>query len=721
MHLTKFAVLGAGTMGAQIAAHLANAGFEVYLFDLKKDGKNLAEAGKARLLKIDPAPLALNSFADFIVPKNLEEDLEYLKECDLVIEAILEKLDLKEALYKKIAPYLNDQAILASNTSGLSIEKLSSVLPKSLEGRFLGMHFFNPPRYLPLVELIPHSKTKPVLLNELETFLTSYLGKQVVRAKDTPNFIANRLGVFGLLTTLEYAEQYNIPLEVVDELTGKLIGRPKSATCRTLDLVGLDVLEHVVATMDASLPAWLKGLIEQGALGAKTKKGIYEKTQEGLMVFDLKTHGYRKADQKANVDFVKALKKEKLIGIWPSLKDNPLPEAQFLYHLFTDFFAYASEHFAEISGSTLEVDRALKYGFGWQQGIFELWQTLGLPNYPKSHDQLPEHLSLPVYARQKVPMHPKIVYENEGAYAWEHEGALILSFKTKLGTIGDPVLEALNKARELAEQFYQGLVIWQKGQENFSAGADLMNLAGKFMMGGPEALNETLTLFQNTVLSMRYSKVPVVAAVRGYVLGGGCELAMHSHRVVAHLETYMGLVEVGVGIIPGASGSKEMALRASKTQNPKESLLKYFKQTGMAEVAKSAYQAIEMGYLRNSDVVVMHPDELLFLAMQEINALAARPFVPARQELIPVQGLPAFGNMMGMVANLKAGNFASDYDVFIAEHLANILSGGQIDPAEVDAAWLLHLERKVFLELVQQDKTQARVQYMLETGKPLRN
>lgn len=720
MHFTKFAVIGSGTMGAQIAAHFANAGFCVYLFDLKKDGENLATLGKARLFKIDPQPLASKQFADFIYPENLDDDLALLKDCDLVIEAVLEDTDLKEKLYSKIAPHFGEHTVLASNTSGLSIEKLGHVLPKAMQSRFLGMHFFNPPRYLPLVELIPHSKTKPELLDALETFLSSNLGKEVVRAKDTPNFIANRLGVFGLLATLKYAQELDIPLEVVDELTGKLIGRPKSASCRTLDLVGLDVLEHVVATMKAKLPDWMSGLIKQGFLGAKTKKGIYEKTKEGLMVFDIATKQYRLASKKANSDFVKALKQNKLVGLWPSLKDNPLPEAQFLYRLFSDFFAYASEHLDEISGSTIEVDRALKFGFGWKQGIFELWRELGLPHYPKK-DQLPEHLSLPVYARQKVPSSPKIVFENEGAYAWEHEGVLVLSFKTKLGTIGDPVLEALNKARELAEQSYKGLIIWQKGEENFSAGADLMNLAGKFMLGGKAALEETLSHFQNVVFAMRYSKVPVVAAVRGYVLGGGCELAMHTHRVVAHLETYMGLVEVGVGILPGASGSKEMAYRASKSQNPKESLLKYFKQIGMAEVAKSAYQAIEMGYLRDSDVVVMNPNELFFVALQELNALAAKPFVPVREEKFEAQGLPAFGNMMGMVANLKAGNFASDYDAFIAEHIAEILAGGKIDPQLVDSAWYLHLERKGFLELVEQDKTQARVQYMLETGKPLRN
>lgn len=753
MHLNQFAVIGSGTMGAQIAAHLVNAGFSVYLFDLKKDGINLADAGKARLLKTDPEPLASKSFMQFISPKNLEDDLECLKECDLIIEAVLEDLDLKEKLYNKIAPFLSQSAILASNTSGLSIEKLGSVLPKGLQSRFLGMHFFNPPRYLPLIELIPHSHTEPALLDALEIFLTSYLGKQVVRAKDTPNFIANRLGVFGLLATLYHAQSLDIPLEVVDQLTGKLLGRPKSATCRTMDLVGLDVLAHVVETMDRELiqdpwhefyhlPEWLNGLIEKGALGAKTRKGIYEKTPEGLKVWDTAQNSYRLANQKANADFIKLLKDKKITGLWPSLQDNPLPEAQFLFRLFRDLFAYSAYHLDEISDSMTEVDRALRYGFGWNKGVFEIWQDTGWENVIKILEQdtglakvvLPawiknpadkakasQHLNLPVYQSQQVPASPKIIFENEGAYVWEHEDALVISFKTKLGTIGDPVLEALTKARELAEAAYKGLIIWQKGQDYFSAGADLMNFAGKFMLGGAAALEETLTAFQNTILSMRYSKVPVVAAVRGYVLGGGCELAMHSHKVVAHLETYMGLVEVGVGIIPAGCGSKEMALRAAQSQNPAASLLKYFKQIGMAETAKSAYQAKEMGYLRASDVVVMHPDRLLYVAKQELDALAAQPFMPVREEKIAVQGLPAYGNMMGMLTNLQAGHFASDYDAFIVDHLAEVLSGGKIEPQQVDAAWMLALERKAFLTLVQQDKTQARVQHMLETGKPLRN
>ena len=718
MNPTQIAVIGSGTMGAQIAAHCVNAGLSVYLFDLKKDGVNLAIAGKARLAKLDPEPLASKTLMDFIVLKNLEDDLDCLRHCDLIIEAISEEMHLKADLYKKIAPYLNNQACLASNTSGLSITKLAQHLPEKLQPRFLGMHFFNPPRYLPLVELVPHAQTDAQLLNDLETFLVSKLGKEVVRAKDTPNFIANRLGVFSLLSTLKHAVELNIPLEVVDELTGKLIGRPKSATCRTLDLVGLDVLAHVVKTMGAALPDWLQGLIDQGALGAKTKKGIYQKTPAGLLVWDIATKAYRPATQKANAEFTHALKTAGMSVTYQGLEKNPLPEAQFLYRVFKDLFAYAHAHLAEISDSRTEVDRALKFGFGWKQGVFELESAIHETKHP---EKTPEHLNLPVYQRQKFIAEPHIVYENEGAYAWEHEGALVLTFKTKLCTISDLVLEALNQARELAEKSYKGLIIWQRESEHFSAGADLMNLAGRFMLGGAPALDEILRLFQSTILAIRSAKVPVVTAVRGYVLGGGCELAMHSHKVVAALETYMGLVEVGVGIVPGAGGSKEMTLRASKSNNPKEKLLQYFKQISMAETAKSAYQAKEMDYLRESDVIVMNPNELLYVATQELNALVAQPFVQMREEPIKVQGLPAWGNMMGMIENMKMGGFASEYDALIASKVAGILSGGAIDPGAVDANWQLRLEREAFLSLVQEDKTQARVQHMLETGQPLRN
>ncbi len=721
MKLNRFAVIGSGSMGAQIAAQLSNAGFSVFLFDLKKDDTNLALLGKAKLLKIEPPPLATAAFADFIFPKNLDEDLDCLTSCDLVIEAVLEEVSIKRQLYQKIVPFLGDHTMLSTNTSGLSIAGLARDLPVNVQARFLGMHFFNPPRYLPLVELIPHSHTDSALLDVLETFVVSHLGKEVVRARDTPNFIANRLGVFGLLTTLKYAEAFNIPLEVVDELTGKLIGRPRSATCRTADLVGLDILAHTVATLEETLPSWLQDLIRAGALGAKTKKGIYEKTPEGLNVWDIKTHTYRPATRRADPGFVKALKHEKLKGMWASLKENPLPEAQFLYHLFTDFFAYSSAHLNEISGSTLEVDRALKFGFGWEQGIFELRQALGLPNYPAGKETLPLHLSLPIYRRQSVPASPKIIFENEGAYAWEYQDALTLTFKTKLGTINEAVLHALTEARERAESAYQGLIIWQKDQTHFSAGADLMTLASQFMAGGTEALDKILSLFQHTFLSLRYAKVPVVAAVQGYVLGGGCELAMHTHCVVAALNTYMGLVEVGVGIIPGGGGCKEMAYRASQARNPAATLLRYFKQIGMAETAKSAYEAKDMGYLRETDVVMMNPNELLYVAHAELAALAAKPFTPPREETIPTQGLAAFGNMQGMILNLKAGGFASDYDATIASALAEVLAGGKMNPTSVNAEWMFQKERTAFLNLVQNAETQARVQHMLETGKPLRN
>lgn len=731
-----FGVIGSGTMGAQIAAHLANAGFEVFLFDLQEAGLNKADAALVRLRKMEPAAFAMPALSQYVHARNLEEDLPDLKKCDLVIEAIPEVLSLKQALYQKVIPFLGEQALLASNTSGLSIHALAQHLPEAVQPRFLGMHFFNPPRYLSLVELIAHDKTDPALLDQVESFLTSYLGKDVVRAQDTPGFIANRVGVFGLLMSLHYAQELGLGFEVVDQLTGPLIGRPKSATVRTLDLVGLDVLGHVVSTLYRELsddpwhrfyvlPEWMRGLIQEGRLGAKTRAGIYKKTPEALMVWDPALKHDRVADQKADVNFVAALKKEGLVKMWKSLAVDPSPCAQFLYRLFSDLFTYAAFHVKAIAGSTIEVDRALRFGFGWKQGIFELWQAIGVDampvKFPFQYSQLPVHLSLPVYERQKMPHSPQVVFQNEGVDVWEHEDLLVLSFKTKLGTISNAVLEGIHQAQSLAEDRYTGLIIWQRKEEHFSAGADLMGLAEQYMLGGKEALQATLSQFQQTVLGLRACRVPVVAAVRGYVLGGGCELAMHTHQVVAALETYMGLVETGVGLIPGACGSKEMVQRASQSAAPAETLLRYFKQIGMAEAAKSAYEAREMGYLRETDRIVMNPNELFYVAIQSVRALAAQPFVPPRSAPIVVQGRPLYGNMLAMVENLKVGQFISEFDAHIAERLAYVMTGGAIDPQPVDPALLLQLEREVFLGLVEMPQTQARVEHLLKTGKPLRN
>jgi 3-hydroxyacyl-CoA dehydrogenase len=780
-YITKAAVLGAGTMGAQIAAHFANAGIAVVLFDLPTEGKNpnaLSEKAIANLKSLQPSPIAVDSVLAAITPANYQTDLDKLKDCQLVIEAVAEKLELKRELYHKITPYLDQQAILASNTSGLSVNALVQTLPEALRPRFVGMHFFNPPRYMALVELIAAETTQATLLPAIESFLVSTLGKAVIYAKDTPNFIANRIGVFAMLVACHYAEQFNLPLEVVDKLTGPAIGRPKSATFRTADLVGLDVFSHVVATMTEQLksdpwghfyqvPAWIKNLIAQKALGEKTKKGLYTKTDKGLAALDIKSGQYRAADQKANKEVLGLLKEKEAGKRLAAIRNHSHPEAQFLWAVFREVFIYSAHCLADIADNARDVDLAMHYGFGWQEGPFTTWHNAGwqqvaswvkedinagkclskasLPvwveqiasiyneqgAYAPKTNQYRARRQLPVYQRQLFHMavpgevfnEGETLYENDGVRLWtQGDNIGIISFKSKMNTMGDAVLDGIRESIKVAEAKLKGLVIWQRHGEHFSAGADLMQFAEQFLEGGAESLGKSLQKFQHTVLGVRYSKVPVVAATKGYVLGGGCELMMHCHRVVAALESYIGLVEVGVGIIPGGGGSKEMALRASQSLEPEKALQKYFKNIAMAEVAKSALQAKDMGYLRDSDVVLFNPDELLYVAKQQVNALAASNFRPVLAPKIPVLGRNAAATIETFVVNMKAGGYASDYDYTIAKQLAEIMTGGNLDAGSVvDEDWYLRLERKVFLNLVQQEKTQSRVQHMLETGKPLRN
>jgi 3-hydroxyacyl-CoA dehydrogenase len=783
-HIQKVAVLGAGVMGSQIAAHFANAGFTVLLFDLN----DAAVGSIQRLAKLDPLPLAMPEFAQRLKPCNYQNDIALLKDCDLVIEAVAEDLSIKDQLYQQIAPHLKPSATLATNTSGLSITKLASVLPPALKPRFLGMHFFNPPRYLPLVELIPHAQTDSLITLELKDFLSRFLGKQVVSAHDTPNFIANRLGVFGLLMTLHHAARLNISFEMVDQLTGKLLGRPKSATLRTLDVVGLDIFAHVVATMQNdlpqdpwhayfALPEWVNVLIQNKALGQKSGKGIYQKTDKGLLVLNPKAHEYE-AVKKPHSKILKELKASKWQKLWPSLAARKEPEAQFLYAVFRDLFHYTAYHATSISDNVRDIDTAMRCGFAWSEGVFESWQAIGwqkvitLINEDIKSNKALAQVALPKWvtkiegayqnnkayapssktwidpkpsARQPFPMLVgqvapalDIVFENASAVIYTYpepprpakqdkraaeptKPILVISFKTKLCTINQEVLVALNKAVELAEKKYLGLIIWQKDSENFSAGADLLTLATQFELGGVVALEAVLTQFQNTMLRIRYAKVPIVTAVRGYVFGGGCELMMHSHKTVAALESYIGLVEVGVGLIPGAGGTKEMALRASVSDNPEKNLQQYFKQIGMAEVAKSAYQGQAMGYLRADDIVVMNPYEILFMAQQAIKKMTEQAFEARKPEMFNAQGIPAYANIMAAITNLELGHFASEYDAIIAEKLAHVITGGGVDPSMVDEAWMLRLERQAFLSLVIDRRTQARVAQMMRTGKPLRN
>ncbi|WP_255990322.1 3-hydroxyacyl-CoA dehydrogenase/enoyl-CoA hydratase family protein [Chitinolyticbacter albus] len=787
VHIRRVAVLGAGVMGAQIAAHLVNAGIETVLFDLpakEGDANGIVLKAIDNLKKLKPAPVMSAMRAELIQPANYGSDLELLASCDLVIEAIAERLDWKLDLYHKIAPHLAPHAILATNTSGLSIQKLADGVPGSLQSRFCGIHFFNPPRYMYLVELIPLAKTDAALLDNLESFLVTRLGKGVVRAKDTPNFIGNRIGVFSMLATIHHAEQFGIRFDVVDDLTGPRMGRPKSATFRTADVVGLDTFAHVVKTMTDNLqgdpwaayytiPGWLTALIEKGALGQKTKAGIYKKDGKAILVLDPKAGDYVPSGQKGSDEVKAILKVDDPAEKIRQLRASNHPEAQFLWACLRDVWHYVATLLPTIADSARDIDFAIRWGFGWKQGPFELWQAAGwkavaeavaadiaagksmanstLPawvgqvdgvhapagSYSVAQGKLVGRSMLPVYGRQLYPPqlvgeaepdYGETVFENDSVRLWLPPAAPdvpVLTFTTKAHAIGANVLAGVQQAIKIAEERFQGLVIWHPDAP-FSVGADLASMGPAFMTGDFGAIENMVAEFQNTSMAIKYAKVPVVGAAQGYAFGGGCEFLMHCARVVAAVETYIGLVEVGVGLLPAGGGCKEFALRASREAKGGDilaALKDYYMAMAMAKVGTSAEEGQQIGYLKESDIVLFNANELLYVAQAQVRALAATGYrPPVKPKTFPVAGRAGAATIKGQLINMLEGGFISKYDYHIGVQIAEVVTGGDVDAGtQVNEEWILRLERERFMGLLKKGKTQERIMYMLENNKPLRN
>lgn len=789
--IRKAAVLGAGVMGAQIAAHLANADVPVMLFDLptpEGDGNGIARKALDGLGKLKPAPLGHADRLTLIEPANYERDLAKLDGCDLIVEAIAEKLDWKGDLYRKIAPHLKPGTIVASNTSGLSIERLAEAMPEAHRANFCGAHFFNPPRYMSLVELIPCAASDPEMLDALESWLTTRLGKGVIRALDTPNFIGNRVGVAWLLMVAHHTARLGLAFDEVDALTGPRIGLPKSATFRLLDVVGLDTLGHVIETMKDGLPDdpwhgyyevpdWARQLVAQGASGQKAGRGIYLREGKVTRVFDPKLGDYRDVGDAAGevvpeVDAI--LKRKDAAERLRELRACPHPQAQLLWAIHRDIFHYCAVHLAEIANCARDIDLAMRWGYGWSRGPFELWQSAGwqevavmlaediaegramaqapLPGWVGQVDgvhgadgswsaragQRIGRPTLPVYSRQLCPdrlvgevaVEGREIWSNTGVHLWVRDdvdsGIAILSVTTKMHALGRDVILGVIEAVARAERDFDGLVLWQEAP--FAVGANLKEVAEAATSGRFEELERFVADFQRASLALRYAQVPTVAAVQGMALGGGCEFAMHAGARVVAFESYIGLVEAGVGLIPAGGGCVHFARRACALAaqatfgEPFPFLQNVFMNIAQAKVSGSALEARAMGFLDAGDAIVFNPHELLYVAIRRARAMAEAGHAPPSRSPIVAAGRTGIANCEMALTNMRAGDFISDHDYRVARAAAMALCGGEVETGSlVTEQWVLDIERREFMALLRMPETQARIAHMLETGKPLRN
>lgn len=777
------AVLGAGTMGAQIAAHLANAGLHVLLLDIapeEGDRDAIVRKGFEQAVGARPDPFFSAEAKGRIELGNFEDDWERLSEVDWVIEAVVERIQIKRDVMERIEAVVGEETVVSSNTSGLPIREIVSDRSPEFRRRVLGTHFFNPPRYLKLLELVPTADTDRAVLERVGQFGRIHLGKGIVVANDVPYFIGNRVGVYGQLQAVRYFTERGYTIEEIDTLTGPLVGRPKSATFRTADVVGLDVLADVTRNLYEKLPdderrdvfqvpELVERLVEAGQLGAKTRAGFYKKVDGEIRSVDPETLEYQPPAELEleGLEHVKQI--SDLDERVRALYEEEGRAGRFFRETTLDLLAYSARRIGEITESPADVDRAVSWGFGWEQGPFQLWDALGVERVRRDLER--EEIEVPEWVDEMIEAGTTSFYQGAGTERsvyvparkeyvsdplpedevplihvgatdeepiWTNGTARLVDlgdgvagfvFGSKSNTLGREVMDGLNEAIDLVESRgdLRGIVIGNDGK-NFAVGANLMEMGGAVQQGQFDQIEQMVARFQDTVQRVRYAEKPVVVATHQRVLGGACEMTMACPHPVLAAESYVGLVELGVGLIPAGTGTMRIAQQCAEGaihQRPSEvqpRVQEAFERVAMAEVAESASQAVEMGYASGDAAIVMNVDRRLYVAKQRVIELSNRGYRPPAERPVYVLGEPTRAALEVALQQYVEGRFISEYDRYLASQLAYVLTGGDLSaPQEVPESYLLELEREVFMRLVGEQKTQARVEHMLKTGKPLRN
>ncbi|MEM7162914.1 MAG: 3-hydroxyacyl-CoA dehydrogenase/enoyl-CoA hydratase family protein [Bacteroidota bacterium] len=797
-HIKKVAVLGSGVMGSRIACHFANIGLKVILLDIvprelnaKEEAKGLTLEDKVvrnRIvndalqfaLKSNPSPIYSKSFIDRIQTGNFNDDLEQIADCDWIIEVVIERLDIKKQVFENVEKYRKRGTLITTNTSGIPINQLIEGRSEDFVKHFCGTHFFNPPRYLRLFEIIPSVKTDPKIIEFLLEYGEKYLGKKSVLCKDTPAFIANRIGVFSIQALLHLVNEMDMKVEEVDSLTGPVMGRPKSATFRTADVVGLDTMVHVANGVRENcpndeerdtfiIPDYLQKMVENGWLGSKSKQGFYKKIKDEdgksqILSLDLKSLEYKAQEKFRYTTVGDARKEDNLEERMEILFAGKDKAGEFYRKIFSGLFKYISYRIPEITDDLYKVDDALKAGFGYELGPFETWDAIGVARAVETMESLDmkpadwvykmleqgnesffkvengkrsyfnvERNSYEIIPGQEKTINlnfliDKIIWKNNDASIKDlGDGIINVEFHSKMNTIGGGTLSALNRGMDLAENEYDGMIVSNLGQ-NFSAGANVGMIFMLAVEQEPDEIDFAVKAFQNTTSRMRYSSCPTVVATHNLCLGGGCELSMHADKVIAHAETYMGLVEFGVGVIPGGGGTKEFVLRLSDEMDEGDirtnALRNRFLTIGQAKVSTSAQEAFELGYLRRGvDEVIVNRERQLAYAKKSILTMLEKGYVPpAPRENITVLGKEGLGIVYVGANSMKSGNYITEHEQMLSEKLGYVLCGGGLsERTKVSEKYLLDLERRTFVELAMTRKSMERMQSIIKTGKVLRN